>query len=154
MAAVWERPTRRRPPHLGLTPMKFLATLCILAFGGAALAADLEIAATGTTNNNNKVVVTFEVKNLGNQNVNPLNTVAELKINGNAIAAANYNVAWDALTRKGTVTVTGKIAPGMATVVIKANLVGPVGTVQKSKDVDLKMGMEEPIPDPIGGGGF
>lgn len=126
--------------------MKLLATLFALMIGGWASAADVEIAATGTTNNNNKVVVTFEVKNLGNQSVNPLNTVAELKINGNAVAAASYAVTWNAQTKKGTVTVTGQLAPGMATVFIKVNLTAPAGTAQQTKDVNLTMQDPDPLP--------
>lgn len=126
--------------------MKFLATLCVVAFGVAALAADptLEIKPTGTTNNNNKVVISFEVKNL------PIGKgvkdVAELKINGNLVAATTYVLTIQGGT-KGTITINGALPPGKATVdSLKVNLSGGLDPVsQMNKEVDLKMGTDDPV---------
>jgi len=131
--------------QLELTPMKLLATLLTLAVCGSAYAADpkLEIVPTGTTNNNNKVVITFEVKNLPNgAGINAQTPVAELKVNGNALGAAVYAVS--VVGTKGTITITGTLPAGNATIKLKVNLSGglPAPPIEE-KEVDLKMPQQE-----------
>jgi len=131
--------------------MKFLATLFVLMIGGWATAADptLEITATGTTNNNNKVVITFEVKNLpaGKGIV----SIAQMKINGVAVPVGTRVLQFQGAN--GAIKVTTTLPAGKVPVELTINLSGGLDPVSQTKEVDLMMMMEEPIPDPLPGGG-